>query len=187
MFTCPPYLTHSFPYRLQHHKVQNWIIFLFFSICSRGTIEFWGPKKPFFKVDMDWGTSNSCSWVSYVHVNKISYPRDVWNLEKDVILHKGVCWNSNTKVVFWHWNRHMENSCIENPNSVHMLWCPLYTWKFFFLKKKQNINFLWNFKVSWINCLWAVLGSFGHIWVDFATMAMADNMTELSAEILKTP
>jgi hypothetical protein len=33
----------------------------------------------------------------------------------------------------------MENSCIENPNNVHMLWCPLYTWKFFFEKIKISI------------------------------------------------
>jgi hypothetical protein len=31
----------------------------------------------------------------------------------------------------------MENSCIENPNGVHMLWCNLYTWKLFFLKKTK--------------------------------------------------
>jgi hypothetical protein len=31
----------------------------------------------------------------------------------------------------------MENSCIEYPNGVHMLWCPLYTWKFSFLEKTK--------------------------------------------------
>jgi hypothetical protein len=27
--------------------------------------------------------------------------------------------------------------CIENPNGVHMLWCPFYTWKFLFMKKTK--------------------------------------------------
>jgi hypothetical protein len=31
----------------------------------------------------------------------------------------------------------MENSWIENPNGELMLWCLLYTWKFFFLKKTK--------------------------------------------------
>jgi hypothetical protein len=29
--------------------------------------------------------------VSKVHVPKISYPQEVWNIEKKIIFHKGVC------------------------------------------------------------------------------------------------
>jgi hypothetical protein len=35
----------------------------------------------------------------------------------------------------------MENSWIENPNGLLMLWYPLYTWKLFFLKKTKNSIF----------------------------------------------
>jgi hypothetical protein len=34
-------------------KVQSWKK-KFFSQCSRGTLEFWGAKKPFFRIDMKW-------------------------------------------------------------------------------------------------------------------------------------
>jgi hypothetical protein len=37
---------------LQDHNVQSWKI-SFFLKYLRGTTVFWGPKKPFFRVDMD--------------------------------------------------------------------------------------------------------------------------------------
>jgi hypothetical protein len=101
MFICRPNLTHSFHtickiIRFKVGKKKN-----FFSLCSRDIAEFWGPKNPIFIVSMDRGTSNSCSQVSLVHVNKISYPLDVRNYEKIINFHKGVCWNSHTKAIFW--------------------------------------------------------------------------------------
>jgi hypothetical protein len=65
----------------------------------------------------------------------------------------------------------MENSCIENPNSVHMLWCPS-THKSFLFKKTKILIFGGISK-------FLELIVFGQIWVDFATLAVADNMPKL--------
>jgi hypothetical protein len=55
----------------------------------------------------------------------------------------------------------MKNSCVGNPNGVHMLWCPLYTGKHFF-EKNQTLNFWWNFKVL-EQFFWTDSSSFGQI------------------------
>jgi hypothetical protein len=74
---------------------------------------------------------------------------------------------------------------LKNPNSMHMLWCPLYTWKLK-IKIKPKSQFLVEFQ-SFLNLLflgrfwqfWAVLGSVGQIWANFVALAMADSMHEL--------
>jgi hypothetical protein len=52
MFICPSNPTHSFHTlcKIIRFKVEKK---KFFSLCSRGTAEFWGPKKPFYRVGMD--------------------------------------------------------------------------------------------------------------------------------------
>jgi hypothetical protein len=66
-----------------------------------------------------------------------------------------------------------------------MLWCPLYTWKFSFLKRTKFSSFggiskfLELIVFGQILAVWAILGSFGQIWVDFVALAVADNMPKL--------
>jgi uncharacterized integral membrane protein len=187
MFTCPPNLTHSF------HTVCKIIRFKvekkkFFSQCLRGTVEFWGPKKPFFRIRMDWRTSNSCSWISYVHVHKISFPHKAWNLEKIINFHKGVCWNSHTKAVFGNKNSiwkilelkiQMVEIC-SNASSTHTnfyFWKILKSW---FLVRFQSFVF-GQILANIVNFgqFWAVLDRFfciGSGWQHARTLA----------EILKT-
>jgi hypothetical protein len=56
------------------------------------------------------------------------------------------------------------NSYIENPNGVHMLWCPIYTWEFPFLKKTK-ISIFGGISKSLVQIVFrqilAVIGSFG--------------------------
>jgi hypothetical protein len=55
----------------------------------------------------------------------------------------------------------MENSYIENPSGVHMLWYPCTHGSYFF-EKKQNLIFWWNFKVSSeLIVFWIDFGCFG--------------------------
>jgi hypothetical protein len=60
----------------------------------------------------------------------------------------------------------MENSWIENSNGVHMLWCPLYTWKFFILKETKISIFggISKFlELIVFGQILAILGRFGQI------------------------
>jgi hypothetical protein len=66
----------------------------------------------------------------------------------------------------------MKNLWIENPNGGNML---LYTFKSLFLKNAKIFIFGGISKFR----LWAVLGSFGQFWADFASLAVADSMPKL--------
>jgi uncharacterized protein YozE (UPF0346 family) len=62
-----------------------------------------------------------------------------------------------------------------------MLWCSLYTWKFFLLKKKiSNFSGISKFlELVESRQFWMVLGSFRQFWADFAALAMAESMPKL--------
>jgi hypothetical protein len=47
----------------------------------------------------------------------------------------------------------------------------------FFFEKNQNLNFWWNFKVSWTNCLWEDFGSFGQILLHWQWLTACPNFT----------
>jgi hypothetical protein len=58
------------------------------------------------------------------------------------------------------------NSWNENPNGVHMLWCPFYTLKFFFLKNTKISIFggiSKKLELIVFGQILAVLGRFGQI------------------------
>jgi hypothetical protein len=59
----------------------------------------------------------------------------------------------------------MENSCIENQNGVHMLWCPFYIGKCF--KKKTKISIFSGIskfaELIVFGQILAILGRFGQI------------------------
>jgi hypothetical protein len=44
------------------------------------------------------------------------------------------------------------------------------------LKKNQNLNFWWYFKVRQANCFWADFDKIWQFWTDSGTMAVADSM-----------
>jgi hypothetical protein len=73
----------------------------------------------------------------------------------------------------------MEISCIENPNCVHALVPPLH------MEKKPKSQFLVEFQhfLNWQ--FYVVLGKFGQIWANFATLAMANSMPEFHLKSLK--
>jgi hypothetical protein len=54
---------------------------------------------------------------------------------------------------------------------------PLYIEIFIFVKYK-NLNFWWNFKVSFLGRFWQILGSFGQFWAEFAALTVAESMPE---------
>jgi hypothetical protein len=135
MIICPPNLTYLF------HTVCKIISFKvekkFLCHVLKGYNIVLGAKKTIFWVDMDWRTSNSLflGELGPYQQNLISMRH--WNLEKYVILHKGICWNSHTKAVFWHWKRHMKILRLKIQMVCSCCGVPLYTWKFFFGKKTK--------------------------------------------------
>jgi hypothetical protein len=49
-------------------------------------------------------------------------------------------------------------------------------YKILFLKKYQNLNFWWYFKVPQANGLWADFDKIWQFWIDSVAMAVADSM-----------
>jgi hypothetical protein len=61
---------------------------------------------------------------------------------------------------------------------------PSFTHGIFFFEKNQNLNFWWDFKVSWTNCPWAdfgrfwvVLGRIGQILLHWQWLSICPNFT----------
>jgi hypothetical protein len=68
----------------------------------------------------------------------------------------------------------MENPCIENPNGMHMILCPLYTWKAFSLKKTKISIFggISKFlKLIVFGQIFTILGSFRQFWANLGRLA----------------
>jgi hypothetical protein len=81
--------------------------------------------------------------------------------------------------VFRQGKRHMENSCIENLKSRHMLWCLACTSKIIFLKNTKISIFGDIPKFLRLIVFGQVLGNFGQISANFATSLVGESMVEL--------
>jgi hypothetical protein len=78
--------------------------------------------------------------------------------------------------IFW-LKIQMVYSCFGAP-STHRIF-------YFLFEKYQNLNFWWNFKVSWTTCVWANFGNFRQFWVDFLCIGSDWLHAQTLTEILK--
>jgi hypothetical protein len=169
------------PYHLRDHNIQSWRK-SFFCLCPRGKVVFWGPKKATFS------STYGMSLFGFFFLGELGIcPQNLmptWSVEpwENHQFPQGGTLKFTYKGYFFTikivYKRFLD---WKSKQWKHAL-VPLLHIEILIFKKHYNINFWWHFKVPQANCLWAnlaILGSFGWIWTDFATLKVADNMPKM--------
>jgi hypothetical protein len=147
------------PYHVQNHKIQSWKKG-FFPSAQRIHQSFEGQKTIFLSRYRLRDFKFLFLGQLGTYQQNLIPTRHMEPWEKHHFVQRGMlkftykdCFRTMKKAYgkFLYW---------KSKRCAHALVPPLHIEAFVF-EKNQNLNFWWNFKVSWTNCLWANFGSFG--------------------------
>jgi hypothetical protein len=147
------------PYHLRDHNIQSWRK-SFFCPCKRGTTVFWGPKKPLFKLDLEWASLDSYPrWVKYMSTKSHAHTR-YGTLRKSSISTREYAEIHIQRLFFDNKNSiwkilELKIRTVETCSSASSIHRNFYFWRIL------NSQFLVEFQSFVFRQIWAVLGSFG--------------------------